>query len=356
MQTNARTEGFRQESTDVVLEVTDGRVTFDMARGRSRVVNDVDLSIRRGETLAIVGESGSGKSTLGAMLVDAVQDPGTATGGVHYYPGDGRDPIEILDAGDRTQRQIRWEEISIVSQAATNAFNPTIPIRRHFTDTFVAHDVPREEGLDRAREVLADLDLDPDTILDAHQHELSGGQKQRAQLALSLVLDPEVVILDEPTAGLDLIVQRNFLSLIYEIKEEYNFTLVLISHDMPVVSGLADRIAVMYAFEIVERGEAREILLSPEHPYTRLMTRAHLGAERDTDEVKPIAGDPPDSINVPTGCPFHPRCPVADDRCEVEDPELRGADGRDHEVACFYPTEAVESIPHSVIDPGGETE
>ncbi|MFC4247766.1 ABC transporter ATP-binding protein [Natribaculum luteum] len=318
-------------------------------------MNDVNLSIRRGETLAIVGESGSGKSTLGSLMIDAVQDPGQTTGDVRYYPESGSDPINVLELNERQQKRIRWEEISMVSQAATNAFNPTIPIKRHFTDTFAAHDVPRETGLERAREILSDLGLDPDRILDAYQHELSGGQKQRTQLALSLVLDPEIVILDEPTSGLDLIVQRNFLSLIYEIKEEYELTLVLISHDIPVVSGIADRIAVMYAFDIVESGDAREILLEPEHPYTRLMAQSSLGMDRAADEIRTIEGDPPDSINVPSGCPFHPRCPLADDRCEVEEPELRGSEQGDHEVACFYPTEAVESIPHFVADTGGES-
>ena len=338
---------------DTVLEIRDVRVTFDMARGRARVLNDISLDVERGETLGIIGESGSGKSTFGSTLMNAVEDPGVLTGEIRYYPESGGAPINLLDLTPRQLRRVRWEEISIVSQAAMNSFNPTITIRRHFTDTFDAHDVDREAGLERTREILVDLHLEPDRILDAYQHELSGGQKQRALLALSLVFDPEVIILDEPTAGLDLLVQRNILSLLYDIKDDYDLTLIFISHDLPIIAGFADRLAVMYAFDIVEFGDAREVLLNPEHPYTRLLSQSTLDLSMPIDEVTTISGETPDPINVPSGCPFHPRCPIADDRCEVEEVELRSDEGSDHEVACFYPDLAVKRIP---VSHGSSTE
>lgn len=339
---------------DTVLEIRNARVTYDTNRGRARVLNDVNVDIRRGETFAIVGESGSGKSTFGSVLMDGVEDPGITSGEVLYYPEQGSDPIDILELSDRQLRQVRWEEISIVSQAGSNSFNPAISIRRHFTDTFHAHNMDSDVGLERAREVLRDLGLEAERILDAHQHELSGGEKQRAQLALSLVFDPEVVILDEPTAGLDLLVQRNILGLLYDIQEEYDLTLVFISHDVPIISGFADRIGVMYAFDFVEFGDAHDVLLSPEHPYTRLLSQANLDPDVPLEEVEVIEGDPPDPVNVPSGCPFHPRCPISDDRCGVEEPELRAEEGSDHSVACFYPDVAKERIPFSSGKTGGD--
>lgn len=346
------------ESTtrDTVLELRDIRVTYETSRGHATVVDDVSIDIERGETLAIVGESGSGKSTLGSVLIDEVQDPGITTGELLYYPEEGSDPINVLELSERQLRRVRWEEISFVSQAATNSFNPTITIRQHFTETFEAHDVNRAEGLERAREVLEDFNLEPERILDAHQHNLSGGEKQRAMLALSLVFDPEVVILDEPAAGLDLLVQRNILSLLYEIKDEYDLTLVMISHDIPIVAGFADRMAVMYAFQFVEVGQAREVLLSPEHPYTRLMSQSNLSLDKSFDDVMVMDGEPPDPVSVPSGCSFHPRCPISDDRCETEEPELRAEEGGTHEVACFYPDKAVDRIPLSIEGSGENDE
>lgn len=334
----------RTTTENPVLEVRDVRVTYDQARGRARVLDDINVDIARGETFAVVGESGSGKSTFGSMLMDAVEDPGVTTGEVLYHPKERDDPVDVLNLNERELRHLRWEEISIVSQEATNSFNPTISVRRHFRDTFDAHNVDEAEGFERARDILGDFNLDPDRILDAYQDELSGGEKQRAMLALSLVFDPEVLILDEPTAGLDLLVQRNILSILYDIKEEYDLTLVFITHDIPIVAGFADRVGIMYAFDFVEFGTVREVLLSPDHPYTRLMAQANLEPGMSLEEASPIEGETPDPINIPSGCPFHPRCPIADDRCEVEVPDLRAEKGSDHEVACFYPETAHDQI------------
>ena len=342
--------------TDNVLEIRNARVTFEMARGQARVLNDIDLDIERGETLGIIGESGCGKSTFGSYLMNAVEEPGMASGQLLYYPEKDSEPINILNLTKWQLRRVRWEEIAIVSQDAMNAFNPTISVRRHFIDTFDAHNVDKVEGLERAREVLRDLRLEPDRIMDAYKHELSGGEKQRALLAMALIFDPEVVILDEPTAGLDLLVQREILSLLYDIKDDYGFTLLFISHDIPMVAGFADRIAVFYAFNIIELGDTRDVLLNPQHPYTRLLTLAHIELDEPMDQVSAVEGDTPDPINVPSGCPFHPRCPIADDRCVVEEVELRGDEG-DHQVACFYPDIAVDRVPihSSLIEDGDST-
>lgn len=334
-----------RSETDNVLEIRDARVTFEMARGQARVLNDIDLDIERGETLGIIGESGCGKSTFGSILMDAVEEPGIASGEIRYYPDEDSDPINLLNLNRWQLRRVRWEEIAVASQDAMNAFNPTISVRRHFIDTFDAHDVDHEEGLDRAHDVLTDLRLEPNRILDSYKHELSGGEKQRALLALALIFDPEVLILDEPTGGLDLLVQREILSLLYDIQDEYDFTLLFITHDIPMVAGFADRLAVFYAFNIIELGKVHDVLLNPQHPYTRMLTRAHIELDVAMDEVQSVPGETPDPINVPSGCPFHPRCPIADDRCVVEEVELRGEEETEHEVACFYPDVAEDRIP-----------
>lgn len=349
MSENIQPDRTQTKSDDIVLEIQNAEVTFEMSRGRARVLDDLSLQIKRGETFGIVGESGCGKSMFGSTLMNAVRDPGILTGDIRYYPENG-EPIDLLQLSSGELNHVRWEDISIMFQGAMNAYNPTQNIRTHFTETFTAHNVDREAGMEHARELIRKVNLDPDRILDAHQHELSGGEKQRVLLALSLVLEPEVLILDEPTAALDLLTQRSILNLLLDLKEEYNLTLVFISHDMPVVSGMADRIGVMYAFDIIELGTTREVMLNPEHPYTRLLLSSTLGLSQPIDEVDTIPGETPDPINVPSGCPFHPRCPISDDRCEIEEPELRAPEEGDHRVACFYPDRAVSEMPVAILE------
>jgi len=343
--TDIREEGSTE--TDTILEVSDIEVTFEMSRGRARVLDGINIDIRRGETLGIIGESGCGKSMFGSSLLNAVEEPGRLTGSVTYYPDDG-EPIDLLELDTRDIRKVRWEEIAIVSQGAMNAFNPTQNVRTHFKETLSAHNADKAEGMERARELLEEVNLEPERVLDAYEHELSGGEKQRVLLALSLILDPEVLIMDEPTAALDLLMQRKILGLLKDLKQEYDLTLVIISHDVPVVAGFADRIGVMYAFDFVERGMADDVPLNPDHPYTRLLLSSTMDLDTPIQQVTTIEGEPPDPVNVPTGCPFRPRCPVSDDRCEEEDPELRAPRDGTHEVACFYPDRAEEEITFSI--------
>ncbi|SEW31342.1 dipeptide ABC transporter ATP-binding protein [Natrinema salifodinae] len=326
-----------------ILEIRNASVTFDMDRGESRVLDDVDLDIQRNEILGVVGESGSGKSMLASALLDAIVDPGALFGDITYYPPDD-DPIDILDLDKQGLKELRWEEISMVFQGAMSSFNPVRKIRTHFVETLDAHDYDIDEGMERTRGILEDLYLDPERVLDSYPHELSGGMKQRALIALSLVLEPEVLVMDEPTAALDLLMQRSIISLIQEIKEEYDLTIVFITHDLPLVADIADRIGVLYAFEFVELGPTDEILADAAHPYTRLLLKSTPNLEAPIETMQPVEGSAPDPVNVPSGCSFHPRCPLADAQCHDEDPgpyEVHAS----HHVHCHHWEDARDEIP-----------
>ena len=345
-------EGTDQSSTqEPIIEARHISVAFQMDRGRSTVLNDVNIDVQRGETLGIVGESGSGKSMFASALLDAVVEPGKLTGEITYHPPD-RDPVALLDLSASELREFRWEEIAMVFQGAMSAFNPTMSIGGHFKETLKAHDASVDAGLQRARELLSDVHLPAERILTAYPHELSGGQKQRALIALSLILEPEVLVLDEPTAALDLLMQRSILNLLYDLRSKYDLTMVFISHDLPLVSGFADRIAVMYAFEFVEIGDSSRILRDATHPYTRSLLRATPNLESTLDTMRPIEGESPDPVDQLDGCSYHPRCSLADEQCELVDPELRETDREDHSVACFYWDEARESVPISFESDG----
>lgn len=341
--TVSQTEYEISSAKESILEVRNASVTFDMERGDSNVLDSVDLDVQRNEVLGVVGESGSGKSMLASALLDAIVEPGILTGDITYHPKRG-EPVDVLDLEGNDLKEFRWEQVSMVFQGAMSSFNPVRSIRTHFVETLNAHDYDIDEGMERAEQLLRDLYLDPDRVLDSYPHELSGGMKQRALIALSLVLEPEVLVMDEPTAALDLLMQRSIISLLQNLKDEYDLTIVFITHDLPLIADLVDRIAVMYAFEIVELGPMKEVLEEPTHPYTRLLLKSTPNLESSIDEMRPVKGSAPDPVNVPSGCSFHPRCPLADEFCEKDDPEAYRVNG-DHHVHCHHWEESAEAIP-----------
>jgi peptide/nickel transport system ATP-binding protein len=335
--------------SDPVLEIRDISVTFDMDRGQSRVLDQARLDIQRQEIIGIVGESGSGKSMFASALLDAVVEPGVLSGEITYHP-DPDTSVSLLDLQPEELRQLRWEEISMVFQGALSSFNPTMSIRDHFEETLEVHDSAMDDGMDRARRLLSDLYLEPERVLDSYPHELSGGMKQRALLALSLVLNPSVLVMDEPTAALDLLMQRSIISLLYDLQDKYDLTLIFITHDLPLVANFADRLAVMYAFEFVEVGPTETVIRHSTHPYTRALLNSTPNLATPRSKMQPIEGDSPDPVNVPTGCSYHPRCPLADEHCRRNDPPLINNDGdrqATHSAACFYWQHVDEEIPLS---------
>jgi oligopeptide/dipeptide ABC transporter ATP-binding protein len=206
--------------------------------------------------------------------------------------------------------------------------------------------------MDRAKDLLSELYLEPERVMDSYPHELSGGQKQRALIALSLVLDPDILVMDEPTAALDLLMQRSILNLLYNVKDRYNVTMIFISHDLPIVAGFADRLAVMYAFEFVEIGDAVEVLRDGAHPYTRSLLRSTPALTTPFDEMEPIEGDSPDPVENVEGCPYHPRCELATEECRVEKPPMESVHSPDnqHTAACIHWERAAEAIPLALGD------
>jgi peptide/nickel transport system ATP-binding protein len=342
-----------EREDDTILEVRDVSVQFNMDRGTSRVLSEVNLDIHQQERLGIVGESGSGKSMFASSLLDAVVDPGQVRGDIRYYPPDRSETVEVLELSERELKNLRWEEISMVFQGAMSSFNPVRRIRTHFRETIKEHDYDMEERMEHARDLLSDLYLDPDRVFDSYPHELSGGMKQRAMLALSLVLEPNVLVMDEPTAALDLLMQRSILSLIEDLQRGYDLTIIFITHDLPLVADLADRLAVLYAFEFVEVGPTVDIVASPAHPYTRSLLNAVPSLQTPLSEMRPIEGSSPDPVNIPSGCSYHPRCELADDQCRNVDPELEEIEAN-HTAACHHWEDAEEAIPVAYKQEGVE--
>jgi peptide/nickel transport system ATP-binding protein len=305
-----------------LLEAHGVNVVYEPTRGqRIRAVRDVDLVLERGEFAGLVGESGSGKTTLGYALTRTLRPPARLESGVISF--DGTD-IAALD-GERLRRA-RRNGFALVMQSGMNALNPVRTIARQFGDVMKAHARPGDDlsgaGLrDRAAGLLAGVHLDAD-LLGRFPHELSGGMRQRVSIALALALDPRLVVFDEPTTALDVIVQQAVLRTIKDLQRERGFTALLISHDLGMVLEATDRVMVMYAGRIVEDQPAGELSSGPHHPYTEALLGCYADPRADEVTVSGIPGSPPDLSLRQPGCPFAPRCPLAEDICRAEDPPL----------------------------------
>ncbi len=320
---------------DVVLSVRGLALEYQTRRGPARALCGISFDLYKGETLALIGESGCGKSTLGFTLIRL--NPGNArvTGGSISLM-DGPNKREVLQFSDREIRRFRWTEMAMVLQSALNAFNPVLRIEEHFQDTARAHGLSdRAEVRARAERLLRAVQLDPNRVLPSYPHELSGGMRQRVLLALGLVLEPRIIILDEPTTALDILTQRSIIELLRQLKQEFNFTMIFISHDLSLAAELADRVATMYAGQIVELSDVYEAFERPRHPYTQGLIHAVPTLHGDDSELTSIPGSPPDFVEMPAGCKFHPRCAYADERCRREEPAMTEV-GAGQYVACFH--------------------
>src|SRR5213082_2072288 len=309
-----------------VLSVRDLSIEYATQRGPVHAVRNVSFELEKSETLAIIGESGSGKTTLAVGLIRLSPRSARVTKGEIRYD-DGKRAFDVLSLDPERLRRFRWADCAMVFQAALSAFNPVITIWEHFFDTGRAHGMhDRHRVHDRARELLHLVHLDPDRILSAYAHELSGGMRQRVLIAMALLLDPRIVILDEPTTALDILTQRAIIDLLRDLRAKLGFATIFISHDLSIAAELADRMLTMYAGRIVERASVDDLFYRPRHPYSVGLMRAVPRVSGALGSVASIPGSPPDLIRLPRGCSYYPRCPFHVDDCRESDPPLLPVD------------------------------
>ena len=321
----------RDETT---LAVRDLWVTYQARRGAVKAVRGVSFDIRLGETMAFIGESGCGKTTLGLALIRLLPKTANIARGDVTYARNGV-AADVLAMDQNALREFRWKECAMIFQGAQNAFNPVLRIRDQVWDTARAHGESDSQRIrTRMLELFRLVSLDPDRAMNDYPHELSGGMRQRVLLALGLLLDPQLIILDEPTTALDILTQRSVIEVLRNLRQQLDFSLILISHDLSLAAELTDRVGTMYAGALVEVADVMDTYYRPYHPYTIGLIRAVptlSGAHRD---LISIPGSPPDLIEPPAGCSFHPRCPYATAPCDKEQPALETV-GLNHQVACW---------------------
>jgi peptide/nickel transport system ATP-binding protein len=314
------------------LEVKNLKLYYYTSKGVIRGVDDVSFSLGPGETLGVVGESGCGKTTLGTALLNMPTPPGKIVGGEILL--DGEDILKLTE--NDLRKKIRWEKISMVFQGAMNCLTPVYNIRKQMMETIQFHrEMEKKEAEERIKKYLNLVGLSED-VLRRYPHELSGGMKQRIVIATALFLEPKIVICDEPTTALDVVVQAQIINLLKELKEKLNLSFIFITHDLSTEAEVADRIMIMYAGKVAEIGTNQQIY-GPQgaaHPYTQMLMAATPRLHQRVDNLAFIPGTPPDLLSPPSGCRFHPRCPQVMERCRIEEPRLTEIEPA-HTVACW---------------------
>jgi peptide/nickel transport system ATP-binding protein len=321
------------------LDVRDLHVEYLTTRGPVKAVDGVSFSVKLGEVVGLAGESGSGKSTIAHSILRILHPPALITGGQVRFAGS-----DILEMDDDELQAFRWCGISIVFQSAMNALNPVMRVRDQIVDVMVYHGIPVEKANERAKRLFNLVGIDPQR-LDAYPHQLSGGMRQRTVIAIALALDPPLLILDEPTTALDVVVQKDILQQIITLKEKLGFSILFITHDLSLLVEFSTHIAIMYAGEIVERAPSRELFDNPLHPYTLGLMNSFPSISGEKRKLCGIPGSPPDLVSPPAGCRFHPRCPRVMPICSQIAPVTQEI-SENHSVAChLYGTLASVTNP-----------
>jgi len=337
MEGAAGTVGRNGSSERLVLDVKDLVVEYGTKPRPVQAVRGVSFRLYAGEAIALIGESGSGKSTLGMALLRLLTKPGyVRSGTVDYHRRDGT-TIDVMSLGAEELRRFRWQECAMVFQSALNAMNPVLRVWDQMLDTVKAHrsSVKSAEVRERASELLRLVRLDPERVLPSYPHELSGGMRQRVAIAMSLLLEPQLLILDEPTTALDILTQRTIIDVLLDLRKRLDFAMIFISHDLAIAAELTDRVATMYAGRIIELGGVRDLFYAPKHPYTVGLLNAVPPIAGGLIQLKSIPGTPPSLLQLPAGCAFHPRCPYMTEECKAVDPGLVPV-GPGHTSACIH--------------------
>jgi peptide/nickel transport system ATP-binding protein len=311
-----------------LLAVEELRVEYLRGAGDLCVVDGVSFRIAPGEVFGLAGESGSGKSTIALSLVRLLRPPGVITGGRVLCEGQ-----DVLSMSEAELRAFRWRRVSLVTQEAMNALNPLMTVGEQLADPILAHErVSGRAARDRAA-LLMDLVGVARDRLTSYPHELSGGMRQRVVIAMALALRPALIIMDEPTTALDVVVQQEILAHITALKEKLGFSVLFIGHDLSLMLSFCSRVGVLYAGRLVECAPSADLRANPRHPYTQGLVRCLLDPRGRRADLQGIPGQAPDPAQLPSGCHFHPRCPSVIDRCRAERPALRPL-GPAHEGAC----------------------
>jgi peptide/nickel transport system ATP-binding protein len=302
-----------QTRKSALLELRDLTVDYGHGERRARAVDGIDLAIDEGEILGLAGESGCGKTTVANAVMQILRPPGHIAGGSVVFRGE-----DLVGKKEEELRRFRWRNVSMVFQSAMNALNPVMRVGDQFVDAVQAHEkIDRKRALAQAEELLELVGIDRARVR-AYPHELSGGMRQRVIIAIALALNPELIVLDEPTTALDVVVQREILQQVEALKRDFGFAVLFITHDLSLLLEFADRIAIMYAGEVVETAPAAQLGEKPQHPYTQGLLQSFPPLTGPLQRLTGIPGSPPDLRNPPSGCRFHPRCP----HCSGDRPKL----------------------------------
>ena len=324
-------------SDDLILKVENLQTQFDLGRRVVKAVNGVSFHVKKGKTLGVVGESGCGKSVTAHSILQLLPKHGKITGGsITYYSDDGEIVLSRLPKNGSAMRAIRGKEISMIFQDPMSSLNPVYTIGYQISENLLQHEkISKKEAMERTVEMLTSLGIPmASSRVRDYPHQFSGGMKQRAMIAMAMVCNPKLLIADEPTTALDVTIQAQILELMKEVQKKYGTSIILITHNMGIVADMADDVAVMYMGRIVEFGTVRQVLGSPQHPYTKALLKSVpvLGVGKN-ERLETIRGSTPDPSDLPPGCEFAPRCDFADDQCKTVPPDVDLGGG--HRVKCW---------------------
>ena len=324
--------------TTTVLEVHDLVTNYITHQGNVDAVSHISFTVEEGQTFGLAGESGCGKTTAAMSIMGLLPSNGRVMGGQIILDGE-----DLLKKDERELRKIRWKKISIVFQGAMNALNPVLNVGEQIAEVILEkEEITRNDATDRVRELFDLVEIEPSRIVD-YPHEFSGGMRQRVMIAMALACYPKLVIADEPITALDVIVQNQILDLMKDLQRKLNLSQILITHDLSVIAETCDKVGIMYAGKLVEYAEAGPVFKTPLHPYTSALIGAYPSIVGEKKTLNFIPGSPPNLVNPPKGCRFHPRCPYAKDICSREEPGyVEEAPG--HYAACHFVTELRERL------------